>query len=137
MLGEEPIENGVNIIASHIDSPRLDLKPAPLYAASELGLMKTHYYGGIKKYQWAAMPLSMHGVIIRKDGTSVTVNIGEDKNDPVFCVTDLLPHLAADQSKRTLNEGIRGEELNVLIGSLPFRDDKTSEKVKLNFEPAE
>lgn len=132
VIGKEPIEKGVHIIASHIDSPRLDLKPSPLYEESDLALFKTHYYGGIKKYQWTALPLSLHGVVMRKDGTPVNVRIGDEKNDPVFCVTDLLPHLASEQMKRTLNEAVKGEELNILIGSLPFKDDKASEKVKLN-----
>lgn len=132
VIGEDSFDKGVRICASHIDSPRLDLKQRPLYEESQLALFKTHYYGGIKKYQWTAMPLSLHGVIMRADGTSVEVNIGEDDNDPVFCVTDLLPHLAQEQMKRTLAEGIKGEELNILIGSRPFKDDEISEKVKLN-----
>lgn len=132
VIGTEPMENGIHIAASHIDSPRLDLKPRPLYEEAQLALFKTHYYGGIKKYQWTAIPLSLHGVIIKQNGEKVTVNIGEGESDPVFCVTDLLPHLASDQMKRTLVEGIRGEELNVLIGSMSFKDDEISEKVKLN-----
>lgn len=131
-IGERPLEDGVRILASHIDSPRVDLKPRPLYEDMEMGYLKTHYYGGIKKYQWTAIPLALHGAIVRKDGSVLNVNIGEDENDPVFCITDLLPHLASEQSKRTLSEGIKGEELNILIGSRPFRDDKASEKVKLN-----
>ncbi len=132
VIGSQPIEEGVRIAAAHIDSPRLDLKPNPLYEDSQMALFKTHYYGGIKKYQWPAMPLSLHGVVIKGDGEKVTVNIGEEPGDPVFCVTDLLPHLAGDQMKRTLNEGVKGEELNILIGSRPFLDDDASEKVKLN-----
>lgn len=132
VFGKEPLENGVRIAAAHIDSPRLDLKQHPVYETQELCLFKTHYYGGIRKYQWVTIPLALHGVIIRADGTSVNVNIGEDEDDPVFCITDLLPHLAQDQSKRTLGEGIKGEELNILIGSRPFNDDDVSEKVKLN-----
>ena len=131
-FGTEPIENGVKINAAHIDSPRLDLKQHPVYESNELCLLKTHYYGGIKKYQWSTVPLSLHGVIFKADGEKVTVNIGEDEADPIFLVTDLLPHLAQEQSKRTLGDGIKGEELNILIGSRPFRDDKVSEKVKLN-----
>lgn len=131
-VGEEAADKGVRITAAHIDSPRLDLKPNPLYEEIELALFKTHYYGGIRKYQWTAVPLSLHGVFVKRDGTTVQVNIGEDDNDPKFVVNDLLPHLAAEQSKRTLGDGIRGEELNVLIGSHPFRDDKGSELVKLN-----
>ncbi|MDF2568124.1 MAG: putative aminopeptidase [Oscillospiraceae bacterium] len=132
ILGTESIENGVKIAAAHIDSPRLDLKPRPLYEDSGMALFKTHYYGGIKKYQWTAMPLSLHGVIIKQDGTKITVCIGEDDNDPVFCVTDLLPHLATDQMKQTLADAIKGENLNILIGSRPFKDDEKSCKVKLN-----
>ena len=131
VIGSEPIENGVNITAAHIDAPRIDLKQHPLYEEAELALFKTHYYGGIKKYQWTATPLSLHGVIVKADGSSVTVRIGEDEGDPVFCVTDLLPHLAQEQVKRTLADGIRGEELNILIGSYPFRDDDESSRVKL------
>ncbi len=132
VIGSEPVETGVNISAAHIDSPRLDLKPNPLYEEIEMALFKTHYYGGIKKYQWTAIPLSLHGVFALKDGNVKEVNIGEDETDPKFVINDLLPHLAQEQSKRTLNEGIKGEELNVLIGSHPFKDDKGSELVKLN-----
>lgn len=132
VIGEEAVENGVNITAAHIDSPRLDLKPNPLYEDIELALFKTHYYGGIKKYQWTAIPLSLHGVFALKNGEVIEVSIGEDDADPKFVINDLLPHLAQEQSKRTLADGIRGEELNVLIGSRPFRDDKISERVKLN-----
>lgn len=131
VMGKKPLSDGIRIAAAHIDSPRLDLKQNPLYEDHEIALFKTHYYGGIKKYQWTAIPLSLHGVIIKSDGEKVSVNIGEDKNDPVFCVTDLLPHLAAAQMKRTPAELIKGEELNILVGSLPFKDDKVSNKVKL------
>lgn len=131
-MGKKPLSDGIRIAAAHIDSPRLDLKQNPLYEDQEIALFKTHYYGGIKKYQWTAIPLSLHGVIIKSDGEKITVNIGEDKNDPVFCVTDLLPHLAGAQMKRTPGEVIKGEELNILVGSLPFKDDKVSNKVKLN-----
>ncbi len=132
IVGTEPIEKGVNIMASHIDSPRMDLKGRPLYEEAELAYFKTHYYGGIKKYQWTAIPLALHGVVIKADGTPVNITIGECESDPVFCVTDLLPHLAQDQMKRTLSEAIKGEELNILIGSRSFKDDAASEKVKLN-----
>lgn len=132
VIGKEEIEKGVNILAAHIDSPRLDLKQNPLYEDAEMAYFKTHYYGGIKKYQWTAIPLSLHGVIIRNDGKTIEVNIGEDENDPVFVVTDLLPHLAQEQMKRPANKIITGEELNVLIGSRPFKDDEESELVKLN-----
>ena len=132
VFGKHPVADGVRISAAHIDSPRLDLKQNPLYEDKEMALLKTHYYGGIKKYQWTAIPLSLFGVICKNDGTTVEVNIGEDDDDPQFCVSDLLPHLASEQMKRTLSEGIKGEELNVLIGSRPFRDDDESELVKLN-----
>lgn len=132
VIGSESVENGVNISAAHIDSPRLDLKPNPLYEEVELALFKTHYYGGIKKYQWTAIPLSLHGVFALKDGSVKEVSIGEEGDEPKFVINDLLPHLAQEQSKRTLNEGIKGEELNVLVGSHPFKDDKGSELVKLN-----
>ena len=132
VIGTEPVESGVNITAAHIDSPRLDLKPNPLYEDVELALFKTHYYGGIKKYQWATVPLALHGVFALKDGTVKEVSIGEREDEPKFVVNDLLPHLASEQSKRTLNEGIKGEELNVLVGSHPFKDDNGSELVKLN-----
>ncbi len=132
VFGRNSLENGVRLLAAHIDSPRLDLKQHPVYESSDFALLKTHYYGGIRKYQWATIPLSLHGVIFKADGSCVTVNIGEDESDPVFTVTDLLPHLAQEQSKRTLAEGIKGEELNVLIGSRPFKDDDVSEKIKLN-----
>lgn len=132
VIGSEPISAGVRLCAAHIDSPRLDMKQNPIYEDNEIALFKTHYYGGIKKYQWTAIPLSLHGVIVRSDGSEVTVNIGDDDCDPVFCVTDLLPHLATEQMKRNLAQGIKGEELNIIIGSRPFRDDEASEAVKLN-----
>ena len=132
VIGKEPIENGVNIVAAHIDSPRLDMKQNPLYEKDDIGYFKTHYYGGIKKYQWPTVPLSLHGVIVKADGTKVAVNLGEDENDPVFCVSDLLPHLASSQYKRPATELIKGEELNIIIGSRPFREDDASEAVKLN-----
>lgn len=132
VIGKQSAEKGINITAAHVDSPRLDLKPNPLYEELELALFKTHYYGGIKKYQWTAMPLALHGVFAKKDGSVTEVNIGEDSADPKFVINDLLPHLAREQSKRTLSDGIRGEELNVLIGSMPFKSDEGSELVKLN-----
>ena len=132
VFGTEPLEKGVKISAAHIDSPRLDLKPTPLYESDELAYFKTHYYGGIKKYQWVAIPLSLHGVVIDKNGNSIKINIGEDPADPKFVITDLLPHLDKEQSKRPLLEGIKGEELNILIGSRPFKADAGSNLVKLN-----
>ncbi len=132
VIGQEAVENGVNITAAHIDSPRLDLKPNPLYEDSDLALFKTHYYGGIKKYQWTAIPLALHGVFALRSGEVIEVSIGEKEDEPKFVIGDLLPHLAQEQSKRTLNEGIKGEELNVLVGSHPFKADEGSELVKLN-----
>ncbi len=132
VIGTRPIADGVTIAAAHIDSPRLDLKPNPLYEDAELAYFDTHYYGGIKKYQWTAIPLALHGTVVQKDGTAITVNIGEDERDPVFCVTDLLPHLGAEQMKRPAAEVVRGESLDLLIGSRAFRDDSESSDVKLN-----
>ncbi len=132
VIGKEPIENGVNLLAAHIDSPRLDMKQNPLFEKDEVAYFKTHYYGGIKKYQWPTVPLSLHGVIHKADGSKITVNIGEDEGEPVFCVSDLLPHLASQQYKRPATELIKGEELNLIIGSRPFKDDEGSELVKLN-----
>ena len=130
-IGTAPVTEGVRLCAAHIDSPRLDLKQHPLYEQEEIGYFKTHYYGGIKKYQWTAIPLSLHGVIIKADGEKVEVRIGEEPGDPVFYITDLLPHLATEQMKRPLAQGIKGEELNIVIGSMPFRDDKGSDLVRL------
>lgn len=132
VVGKKPVEDGARILAAHIDSPRLDLKPNPLYEADELALFKTHYYGGIRKYQWTTIPLALHGVVCLKDGTCVNIRIGEDPSDPQFCITDLLPHLSAEQNKRPLSEGVKGEELNILIGSRPFACDGGSDLVKLN-----
>lgn len=131
-IGTRPITDGVTIAAAHIDSPRLDMKPVPLYESNELAYFDTRYYGGIKKYQWTAIPLALHGVFVRKDGTVVEVNIGEDENDPVFCITDLLPHLGREQMSRNASEVVRGESLDILIGSRPFKDDEGSDAVKLN-----
>ena len=131
-FGKKGLEYGAKIVASHIDSPRLDLKHNPRYEDSELAFFKTHYYGGIKKYQWAAIPLSLHGVVFRRDGSSVNIRLGEDEGDPVFVVTDLLPHLDKKQANRPLDEAIEGENLNILVGSRPFAADKGSEMVKLN-----
>lgn len=132
IIGEESIENGMHIIGSHVDSPRLDLKPNPLYEDTGFAYFKTHYYGGIKKYQWTTIPLSIHGVIVKANGEKIEVNIGEDENDPIFTITDLLPHLAQEQMEKKLKNGIEGEDLNLLIGSIPYQDEKVTEKVKLN-----
>lgn len=132
VIGTQDISQGINLCAAHIDSPRLDLKQNPLYEECEMALFKTHYYGGIKKYQWTTIPLALHGVIIKANGEKIEVCIGENDDEPVFCITDLLPHLAQDQMKRTLAQGIKGEELNILIGSRPFKSDDSSDAVKLN-----
>jgi len=132
VLGKQSLEAGARIAAAHIDAPRLDLKPQPLYEEKELALFKTHYYGGIKKYQWTAIPLALHGVIVKKDGAVIQVAIGEDAADPKFCVTDLLPHLAREQMEKTLAKGVAGEDLNIIIGSRPLVLDEKSEGVKLN-----
>ena len=131
VIGEENIENGVNIIGAHADSPRLDLKPNPLYEDGDFAYFKTHYYGGIKKYQWTTIPLSIHGVIVKASGEKIEVNIGENEEDPIFTITDLLPHLAQDQMEKKLKNGIDGEDLNLLIGSIPY-DVNVPEGVKLN-----
>ena len=130
-FGQEPLEKGVRINGAHIDSPRLDLKPNPLYEKDEMAYFKTHYYGGIRKYQWGTVPLAMHGVVIKKNGEKATICIGEKEGEPVFCVTDLLPHLSGQQDARPLREGLKGEELNVVVGSLPYQDEEVKEPVKL------
>lgn len=132
VLGTKPIEAGLNIIGSHIDSPRLDLKPNPLYEDTGFAFLKTHYYGGIKKYQWTTIPLAIHGVIVKSNGEKITINIGEDDNDPIFTITDLLPHLAQEQMEKKLKDAISGEDLNLLVGSIPIGDEKCSERIKLN-----
>lgn len=132
VIGKSDISNGVNLTAAHIDSPRLDLKQNPLYESDELGYFKTHYYGGIKKFQWVTIPLALHGVIVKEDGTVINVCIGEDESDPVFYITDVLPHLGKDQAAKTVANVFTGENLNILVGSRPFDDDKISEKIKLN-----
>ncbi len=131
VIGTESLSEGANICAAHVDSPRLDLKPQPLYEDSEIAYFKTHYYGGIKKYQWTCVPLAIHGVVCKADGSEVTVTIGEDENDPILVVSDLLVHLSADQMKKTLAEGITGEQLNVILGTEPL-DGEGSDLVKLN-----
>ncbi len=132
IIGEEPIENGMHIIGAHIDSPRLDLKPNPLYEDTGLAYLKTHYYGGIKKYQWTAIPLSLHGVIIKTNGEKIDINIGEDESDPIFTITDLLPHLSQEQLEKKLKNGIEGESLTLLAGSIPYTQENCNEQVKLN-----
>ena len=132
IIGTENIENGLHIIGSHVDSPRLDLKPNPLCEDTELAYFKTHYYGGIKKYQWTTIPLAIHGVIVKANGEKTTFKLGEDENDPIFTITDLLPHLAREQLKKPLANGVEGESLDLLIGSIPYKDESVSQKVKLN-----
>ncbi len=131
VIGTRPLSEGVNIGAAHIDAPRLDLKPNPLYEDAELAFFKTHYYGGIRKYQWVTIPLELHGVVALKDGSTVKVSIGGGVDDPQFTIDDLLPHLGAEQSKKPLGEAIPGESLNLLIGSRPFKDDDGADRVKL------
>ncbi len=131
VIGSKSLNEGANICAAHVDSPRMDVKPNPLYEDSEIAYFKTHYYGGIKKYQWVAVPLAIHGVVYRKDGSVITVTVGEDDNDPIFYVSDLLIHLAGDQMKKTLSEGIAGEQLNVILGTEPVSGEG-ADLVKLN-----
>ena len=131
VIGSESLAKGINICAAHVDSPRMDIKPNPLYEDGEIAYFKTHYYGGIKKYQWPTIPLALHGVVYRKDGSVITITIGEDDNDPVLMVTDLLIHLAADQMQKTLAKGIEGEQLNVLLGTEPL-EGEGADLVKLN-----
>lgn len=132
VIGNKKLEEGLNLVGAHIDSPRLDLKPNALYEDTEFAYFNTHYYGGIKKYQWTTIPLSLHGVIVKTNGEKITVNIGEKEEDPIFTITDLLPHLAREQMQKKLDDGIDGEDLNLLIGNMPYDDDSVSEKVKLN-----
>ncbi len=132
VIGKSPIENGVNILGSHVDSPRIDLKQNPLYEDTGLAFFKTHYYGGIKKYQWLTIPLAIHGIVIKGDGTPVEIVIGEEEDDPIFNITDLLPHLAKEQMQKKMSEAVTGEGLNLLLGSIPYNDEKVKEKVKLN-----
>ncbi len=133
VIGSAPIENGVRISAAHIDSPRLDLKQHPVYEESGMCYLKTHYYGGIKKYQWVTIPLALHGTVCRADGTTVDINIGEDEQDPIFYITDLLPHLSRDQNSKPLSSAFDAETLNAVVGSEPFDDEKVDQKFKLNF----
>ncbi|MBR4099328.1 MAG: aminopeptidase [Clostridium sp.] len=131
VIGKKGLEYGANIGAAHIDSPRLDLKQNPLYESDELGFLKTHYYGGIRKYQWVTIPLELHGVIALKDGQVIRVSVGSGEGDPVFTIDDLLPHLGMEQSKKPLSEAIPAESLNILVGSRPLADDEGSDRVKL------
>lgn len=132
VMGQDSLNEGVNLVAAHIDAPRLDLKPNPLYEDMSLALFKTHYYGGIKKYQWPAIPLALYGVVYLADGSKVDIAIGDKPSDPVFYITDLLPHLATEQMGKKLAQGITGESLNLLVGSIPYEDKEAKERVKLN-----
>lgn len=131
-VGAKPLDQGFHLNIAHIDSPRLDLRPVPVFEKNGLGYLRTHYYGGVRKYQWPTIPLALHGVIYRADGSAVEICIGEKDDDPVFCITDLLPHLGAKQNAKTLAEGITAEDLNVLIGSQPIADREAEQRVKLN-----
>ena len=132
VIGEEDLSHGANIGAAHTDAPRLDIKPNPLYEDSELAYLKTHHYGGIRKYQWVTVPLELHGKIVRRDGSEVYVTIGNDPSDPQLVITDLLPHLGREQGKKPLNEAIPSESLNILMGSRPEADDDGKDRVKLS-----
>ena len=129
-IGSEPIQNGLKILGAHIDTCRLDVKQNPLYEDGGLAYLDTHYYGGIKKYQWVTLPLAMHGVVVKKDGSTIKINIGEDPADPVFCVTDLLIHLAQEQMKKDATKVVEGENLDILVGNYPLKDEKEKESVK-------
>src|SRR6056297_3074649 len=130
VIGEKDLKEGLKIVGSHIDSPRLDLKPNPLYEDGEMAMFKTHYYGGVKKYQWVTMPLALHGVVVKDDGTKIEISIGEKDDEPIFFISDVLPHLGKKQMKKSMSEGITGEQLNVVIGSIPVDDEDAKEKVK-------
>lgn len=132
VVGKDPIQEGVHVLGSHIDAPRLDLKPIPLYEEADMAFLKTHYYGGVKKYQWTSIPLALHGIAVGKNGENIEIRIGEETSDPVFFITDLLPHLSKDQNVKPLGEAISGEGLNVLAGSIPIGDEETKDKVKLH-----
>jgi aspartyl aminopeptidase len=132
VIGKEDISKGMHIIGSHIDSPRLDLKQLPLYENEKMAYFKTHYYGGLKKYQWVSMPLALHGVVFKGNGEKVEIEIGEDSNDPVLYITDLLPHLAKEQMEKKLSEGITGEGLNVIVGSIPYKNKDIDDRIKFN-----
>ena len=129
IIGSCSITNGLNVVGAHVDSPRLDLKPNPLYEDAKLALFKTHYYGGIKKYQWTTIPLSIHGVVVKPNGDKINITIGEDDEDPIFTITDILPHLAQEQYEKKIGKAIEGEDLNVLIGSIPNSEDNVKENI--------
>ncbi len=131
VIGKEDITNGINFIIAHLDAPRIDIKANPLYEANDLALLKTHYYGGLRKYQWITIPLSLIGVVYKKDGTCVEINIGENENDPVFYITDLAPHLAKDQVQKKMSECIEGENLNIILGSMTKDCDNDKFKISV------
>ncbi|MCL2842512.1 MAG: aminopeptidase [Oscillospiraceae bacterium] len=130
VIGKQPLDQGMNIIAAHVDSPRLDLKPLPLFEDSEMAYFKTHYYGGVRKYQWVGTPLALHGVVITKDGALVEISVGDRPDEPCFTITDLLPHLSQEHNKKTLGEGHTGEGLNALIGGIPAGDKADKDRVR-------
>ncbi|HAF95468.1 MAG: aminopeptidase [Elusimicrobia bacterium GWC2_51_8] len=132
IIGKKPLETGMHIVGAHTDSPRIDVKQNPLYEKGDMAFLDTHYYGGIKKYQWVTIPLALHGVFIKPDGKKIKVSVGEDPSEPVLCITDLLPHLAQDQMKKTLAEGIKGEHLDAIVGSIPAGGTALKEKIKHN-----
>lgn len=132
VIGKNGTKNGVKLAIAHVDSPRIDLKPNPLYEDNNLALFKTHYYGGIKKYQWTTIPLSLHGTVVKLDGTKVDIRLGDDESEPCFCITDLLPHLDREQVTKTMNKAFTGEDLNILVGSRPYSDDDDKGLVALN-----
>ena len=132
-IGSRPLDtDGIRILAAHVDSPRIDLKQVPLYEDSGMAFFKTHYYGGLRKYQWLAIPLSLHGVVVKKDGSELKIRIGDEESDPVFYINDLLPHLASEQSQKTLATAVPGETLNILVGGIPLKDGDEKGSVKLN-----
>ncbi|MFW5787209.1 MAG: aminopeptidase [Halanaerobiales bacterium] len=130
VIGSRDLTEGLRIVGAHMDAPRIDLKPNPLYEDGELAFFNTHYYGGIKKYQWVTIPLALHGVVVREDGEKININIGDKENDPVFYISDLLPHLGKDQMKKKMSEGINAQHLNVVIGSIPVSDEDEEQKLK-------
>ena len=131
-VGNKPLTEGLNILGAHLDSPRLDLKPTPLYEDSDFAMFKTHYYGGVKKYQWVALPLAIHGIVVKKTGEAINISIGEDEGEPVVGISDLLIHLSKDQMEKKLGEAIAGEDLNICLGSIPIQDEDEKYKVKAN-----
>ncbi|MEG1427735.1 MAG: aminopeptidase, partial [Oscillospiraceae bacterium] len=131
VMGRKGVKEGARIAAAHIDSPRIDLKPIPLYENNEIAMFKTRYYGGIKKFHWVALPLAMHGVIVKKDGTVINVCVGENPGEPQFCITDLLPHLGQEQAAKPLGTAFSGEDLNIIVGSRPVRDEEAKDGFKL------